>query len=359
MKNNIIRNYTLIILSVLIITICFSTSCSISSVPIEILVPAEINITKQIKHVGIINRTIPARKRKIINFLEGFISGESIFADRMGAENCINGLAEKLNTSPRFAAVIIQGEMVRGSGTRTFPPPMNWKKVEDICRRYNLDALISLETFDSNIHFNVKKKYKTKKIKSKNSVETKKIKIPKYYARLGIDVNSGWRIYDPSAKLIVDMNTFRDRKNWRSSDDSKKEAVRGLPKKRDAINASGYNAGIQYGIRISPTWVNMSRDFYVKGDPGLKNAKKYVRNSDWDSAIKIWEQLTENVDKKIAGRASYNLAFAYEIKGDFNKAYRWAKRSSLEFGNKKAERYIETIRDRISDKYLLEEQLED
>ena len=347
------------VLSVLIVTICFSTSCSISSVPIEILVPAEINITKQIKHVGIINRTIPAKKRKIVNILEGFITGESIFSDRMGAENCVNGLAEKLNTSPRFAAVIIKGEMVRGSGTRTFPSTMNWRKVEDLCRRYNIDALISLETFDSNIHFNVKKKYKTKKIKSQNSGEKKKVKVPKYYAHLGIDVNSGWRIYDPSAKLIVDMNTFRDRKNWRNSDYSRKDAVRGLPGKRDAINVSGYNAGVQYGIRISPTWVNMSRDFYVKGDSGLKNAKRYVRDGDWERAINIWEKLTKNVDMKIAGRASYNLAFAYEIMGDFNKAYRWARRSYSEFGNKKAGRYMKTIRDRITDEYLLQDQLED
>ena len=266
MKINKTGKYTFMILSVLLLTIYISTSCSVSSIPIEILVPAEITITQQIKHVGIINRTIPAKKKKFVNLLEGFITGESIFADRMGAENCINGLAEKLNTSPRFAAVIIQGEMVRGSGTRTFPPPMNWRKVEDICRRYNIDALISLETFDSNIHFDVKKKYKTKKIKNKKSGEKKKIKVPKYYAHLGINVNSGWRIYDPSAKLIVDMNTFRDRKNWRFSDHSRKDAVRGLPGKRDAINVSGYNDGIQYGIRISPTWVNMSRDFYVKGD---------------------------------------------------------------------------------------------
>ncbi len=359
MENYKTRTNSFEILVVLILIGIFSFSCSVTSIPIEILVPAEINITKQIKHVGIINRTIPVKKRKIVNFLEGFITGESIFADRMGAENCINGLAEKLNASPRFAAVIIQGEMVRGSGTRSFPPPMNWSKVEDVCRRYNVDALIALETFDSNIHFDVKKKYKTKKIKTQNSGEKKKVKVPKYYAHLGIDVNSGWRIYDPSSKLIIDMNTFRDRKNWRSSDDSRKDAVRGLPGKRDAINVSGYNAGIQYGIRISPTWVNMSRDFYVKGDPGLKNAKRYVRDGDWESAISIWEKLTENDDMKIAGRASYNLAFAYEIKGDFNKAYRWAKRSYSEFGNRRAGRYMETIRDRITDKYLLEDQLED
>lgn len=359
MKNYKVRTYTIIILPVLIMVICFSSSCSISSVPIEILVPAEINITKQIKHVGIINRTIPARKRKVVNFLEGFISGESIFADRMGAENCINGLAEKLNTSPRFNAVIIHGEMVRGTGTRTFPPPMNWRMVEDICRKYKVDALISLETFDSNIHFDVKKKYKTKKIKTQDSGKKKKIKVLKFYAHLGIDVNSGWRIYDPSAKLIVDMNTFRDRKNWRSSDYSRKDAVRGLPGKRDAINASGYNSGIQYGIRISPTWVNIRRDFYVKGDPGLKEAKRYVQTGDLENAIRIWEKLIVNTDQKIAGRAAYNLAFAFEIRGDFNKAYRWAKRSYLEFGNKKAGRYMETIRDRITDKYLLEDQLED
>lgn len=352
------ETYVLKILPVLIMIMFFYVSCSVSSVPIEILIPAEINITKQIKHLGIVNRTIPARNRKLVNFLEGFISGESILADRIGAENCIAGLAEKLNTSPRFSAVIIKGEMFRGTGTRNFPPQLRWREVAEICRKYRVDALISLETFDSDIHFDVKKKWRTKKIKTKDSGK-KKIKVPKFYAYLEIDVNSGWRIYDPSAKVIVDMNIFRDRKNWTDSGDSREEAVDGLPGKREAINVSGYNSGIQYGVRISPTWVNVSRDFYVKGDPDLKNAKKYVRAGQWDNAIGIWERVVENENPKIAGRAAYNLAFAYEIKGDFNKAYRWAKKSYFEFKNKKAGRYMAAIRERITDKHLLEDQLGD
>ncbi len=355
-KNNV---SVLFMITGLFILLLSPFSCTTSSVPVEILVPAEINVNKNIKHVGIINRSLPSRRRKIANLLEGFISGESILADRSGAENCISGLSEQLNTSPRFSSVIINGERLRGTGTRKFPLPLNWRIVEDLCRRYRVDAIIALETFDSNIHFDVKKKWRTKKVKVQGSDKKKKIKVPIFYSYLEIDVNSGWRIYDPKGRSIIDMNIFSDRKSWDSSGVSRREAIDGLPDKRDAINLAGFNSGMMYGMRISPTWININRDFYVKGDPGLKKAKKFVRIRNWDRAIAIWRGLLLKVDNKIAGRAAFNLAFAYEIMGDFNKAYSWAKKSYYKFGNKRALKYMSEIRDRITDKYLLEKQLEE
>ena len=134
-----------------VILMLFFSSCSVSSLGIRVLVPAEVTVNREIEHIGIVNRSLPAKNRKIIDIVEGFISGESILADRFGSENCLKGLAEKLNNSPRFSAVIIQGENLRGTGTRMFPNPLSWRIVERLCNKYRVDALIALETFDSNI----------------------------------------------------------------------------------------------------------------------------------------------------------------------------------------------------------------
>ena len=348
-------NKSLILIPLILL---FLGACATSSVPMRILVPADISIDKSITHVGVINRTIPHKKRKIANILEGFITGEQIFADREGADNCIDGLIEQLSQSPRFTAVQIRRTGLRGTGTRRFPRQLDWDRVRRICDKFRVDALIVLETFDSDIHFDIDKELVTKKIKLKGSDKKKKVKVPEYTAELYIDVNSGWRIYDPVNSRIIDMNVYTDRKAWESVGKTRADTLEDLPTKREAINLSGYHSGIQYAIRISPTWIHIHRDFYVKGDPKLEEAKRLVRSDDWDAAIKIWKSMLDHPDNKIAGRACYNLAFANELKGRFEAAYHWAKRAWTEFGNKKARNYMGKIQTRIIDKKRLKDQLD-
>jgi len=351
------KSINIFFLCSVVISALFFSSCSVSSLGIRVLVPAEVTVNREIEHIGIVNRSLPANNRKIINIVEGFISGESILADRFGSENCLKGLAEKLNNSPRFSAVIIQGENLRGTGTRMFPKPLSWRIVERLCNKYRVDALIALETFDSNIVLNKDIRMIKKTIKDKKTKTKKKVKVPQYIANLYIQVNSGWKIYDPSARSIVDANTYRDEKSWYAKGKTRRESLRNLPDKRDAINQAGYYSGIQYGMRISPTWVNVNREYYVKGCPEFKIAERYVKSGDWEQAILIWKELLHNSDIKIAGRAAYNMAFAAEIRGDFQNALEWAKRSYAEFGNKKAYSYMRILNQRISDKEHLKEQL--
>ncbi len=334
-------------------------SCAGSSLSLRVLVPAEINVSKDIKHIGIINRSLPADNEKVMNLVEGFISGESIMADRIGSNNCLNGLAETLNNSPRFTAVIIAGEHLRGTGTRKFPSRLSWKRVEQICDKYRVDGLIALEIFDSNISIKRNKKMITKRIKNKKTKKKIKVKVPQYNMRLYIDVNSAWKVYDPSHRSIIDVSTYTDRKSWRSRGKTKSEARRELPTKRQAINEAGYFAGLQYGARVSPTWIQVNRFYYVKGSPEIEEAQRYVKIGDWKQAQQIWKKILESDDKKMAGRAAYNLAFAAEIRGDFEPAYQWAKMSYSRYGNKKAFHFMEVIKNRMAEKKQLEEQLED
>ena len=355
-KFNFIKNLSLVFL---LIGLLLVNSCSVSQTSLQVLVPAEISVSQEIKHVGIINRSLPAKRNKFVNILEGFISGETIMGDHIGSEYCLRGLTETLNNSPRFSAVIIQGEGLKGTGTRTFPPPLSWERVVQICKKYRIDALISLETFDSNIDIRIDKRMIKKKVKDKKTKEKIKIKVPRYYAKLYIDVNSGWKIYESHNKYVVDANVYSDRKIWNTVGDTKKESRRKLPLKREAINLAGHFSGIQYGTRISPTWINVSRTYYTKGCPEFTEAFRYIKTGNWEEAVLIWKTVLENSDKKIAGRAAFNIAVAAEVRGDLQEAYRWADSAYTRYGNKAAYRYIRTLSLRIEESKRLDEQLKE
>ena len=111
-------------------------ACSTRSIFTNVLVPAEITVSQDIQTVGILNRSLPAKGEGWSNFLEGFISGESIMADREGSYNTCKGLAFKLNANPRFKGLLMEGENYRGTGTKEFPVALDWAIVDQLCKKY-------------------------------------------------------------------------------------------------------------------------------------------------------------------------------------------------------------------------------
>ncbi len=328
--------------------------CSTTSTSMEVLVPAQINIPKHIVKVAVGNRSLPSGKSTITNVLEGFITGETIWGDREGSLYCINGLVNKLNNSPRINATAIEDMEFIGTGTREFPHQLDWIKVENICNMYKVDALILLETFDSNI--GIRESHKDKKVYDKKS--KRDVIVRTFYADLRININAGWRIYDVKNKIIFDESSFMDEKSWGGKGKSHSEALSNLPSKRSAINDAGIFAGNQYALRISPNWMWTSRSYYIKGHDDFKKAKKYVATNNWSEAIKIWQSLSNKSNSKVAGRASYNMAVASEIEGNLNVAQAWAEKAYHAYGIKKAKSYIIIIKRRINDQQRLKEQMD-
>jgi len=320
----------------------------------EVLVPAQITIPSHIKKVAIINRSLPEKKELFYNILEGFFTGENIRGDREGSDNCVKGLANKLNMNPRLGAVIVQGYDYRGTGTREFPTPLDWNHVSKILYDNKADALVSLETFDSDVIFN--KGMQSRKSKTKNDKDTI---INVYVADVRMNVNSGWRIYDFSTKTIVDQNSFMDEKGFKGEGINEKEAMSKIPNKRDAINTSGIFSGEMFGIRISPNWVHVGRSYYIRGDKGkqFKVAKKMVRKNNWTGAAKIWEGLAKNALPKIAGRACFNMALSCEMDGKLKEGLEWANVAYKNHNLKAARAYINTLNRRIMDQDKLKEQM--
>jgi len=317
----------------------------------KLLVPAEISIPKEIQSIGVLNRSLPDRESKLINVLEGFVTGESIQADREGSFHCIRAVGARLAESPRLKAVVIETDQYRGTGTREFAEPLSWDEVEELCRQYRVDAILALETFDSD--FDIRKH--TKDVKEK--VNGREVTRKEHHADLRVNVGSGWRLYSGKNRSIMDQVVFSDRKDWSGSGKSEQAALDDLPNKRRAINESGSFAGIMLANRISPNWRQESRAYFVKGHDELKKAKKEVQFNNWDAAIVIWKRLAAGADPEVAGKACFNLALASEMEGNLDLAIIWIEKSMKEFHIKKARQYASTLYQRQENEFRLKEQM--
>ena len=327
------------------------SSCVTSNISLKVQRPADITVSQEIQNVVIINRSRPSKENLAGNIVEGLISGEGIGADRKGAEYCVEGLSNMLVNSERFTLKNAGGMELKGTGTSSFPIPLDWNEVISICGSYDGDAILSLETFDSDSRTIIgAPTTRTKKLKG---VKVKEIRYP---ATLIMDIQSGWRIYDVKDKKIIDENVFTEVKEFRAYGSSPENARMNLPSKRNAIKKSGLFAGEQYGFRISPIWIKVNRTYFTGKHDGLKLAKSYVKRGDWDAAIEIWKDLVNNTDEKVARRSAYNMAIASEIKGGLEAAIDWAEKAQ-KMGEKKAYVYINVLHRRKMDKEKLKEQL--
>ncbi len=328
------------------------SSCVSSSLFVNIQRPADITISQSINNVVVVNRSRPSREHLSGNIVEGIMSGEGIGVDRKGAEYCVNGLSSMLNNSDRFDLKNAGGIELKGTGTATFPLPLEWNQVQSICGSYDADALLVLATFDSDSRTIVgSPTTTTRKVKGGG-----KIKEISYPATLIMEIESGWRIYDINKRLIVDENKFIEVKEFTAWGSSPDEAILNLPSKNRAIRESGVYAGERYGFRISPVWIKENRTYFSGKYDDLKSAKDYVKLRDWDMAIEIWKPLTDSSDTKLARRAAFNMALASEIKGSLDAAIDWAKKAQ-KLGEPKAHNYINTLHRRKIDEEKLKKQL--
>lgn len=350
MKSIIYRRILLFAL----VSIIFS-SCSKYTIRTNVLVPADISISQDLQSVGVINRSLPERSNWLGNLVEGFLTGESIRADREGSMNAIRGAANTLNVNPRFRATLLEGEDFRGTGTKQFPIPLNWNEVEMLCSKYKVDGLISLETFDSDIFVVQNSRIRERKLKD-GKVE----KYTEYYAELRIRVNAGWRFYDNVNKRLIDQQVFWDEKMWTGTGLTPQEALNRLPSKRRAINDAAIFAGEMFAFRISPKWLPVSRQYFQRGkkQENFKLSKEQIKIKNYDQAARLIEPLTRVSDNKIAARACHNMAILAEMEGELNLALEWANKAYKLHKRSMYRDYVNILNTRIMDQTRLKEQLE-
>ncbi len=319
----------------------------------QVLEPADVTLPAHIQKFVLADRTRPEKGngQQALNILEGILTGEGIFQDKWASEDCLEGLRQKLTMTPRFTVTVAALDTaLKGTGRRQTKPPLDWGTVSRLLGGDTTSALVVLEAFDSNTNLTNEVVNTTKTVNGEN------ITVPEYRTHSRVQVWTVWRTYDLKTKTIVDQFT---QESWRQFDGAgatQAEAESRLPNRSDMSSRAGVHAGQEYGHRISPQYVWVSREYYRKGNAEMKSAGKMARYNNWKMAAEVWNKQATSSDPKIARRASMNMALAAEQTGDIDLAIQWCERA-VQMGDKKAMRYLQTLQYRKAQNERLKQQM--
>jgi hypothetical protein len=316
-------------------------SCKTQQLYLNVVEPAPVTLPPYIKSVGVINRSIPTDETKTLDVIDKALSLEGVDLDKDGAMESIKGLSDELLNNTRFNEVKTLSDIdFRTSALTGFPTPLTWEIVNQICQETKTDALFALEKFDTDTHLN----YSTRKVDIKTPLGS----IPgiEHQADMETLIKTGWRIYDPASKMILDEYIYNESVVFSGRGINPLLAASALVGRKDAVNQVSNKAGHGYALRIIPYQLRVMRDYFVKGTNNFKVARRKAQVGKWDGAGLLWEKETASSSSKIAGRACYNMAIINEINGDLNSALKWAQKSYEDYNNKLAIRYVRILENR-------------
>jgi Family of unknown function (DUF6340) len=338
-------------LALMLITVIFYSCKPTQLVFISVLEPAPVTLPSYIKTVSVVNRSLASEKTKAIDVVDKIFSLEGPNLDKEGSLASINGLTDELIKNNRFTQVkLLDNTDLRTTTPGLFPSPLQWDVIEKICRENNTDALFSLELFDTDSKIS----YAANPV----TINTPVGNIPgiEHKASMLTFVKTGWRIYDPSGRNIIDEYPITRQLSYYGKGINPVVAAAALIGRKEAVKEVGDKTGHAYGLRIIPYWIRVSRDYYVKGTDNFIIARRKAQTGNWKEAGELWQKETTNTDGKLAGRACYNMAIISEINGDLDMAIQWAQKAYENYNNHLALNYVNLLKDRKTNNLILKDQ---
>ena len=318
------------------------TSCKTNNLYKQVLNPAPVTIPPFVKKVGVLKRSIPTPENKTYNTIHQIISGEGPEMIPQGSEEAIRGLKDALMANNRFEEVVLLPlPEAKGAAAGMINSPLSWEQVDSLCRHYHLDAVFALEMFDTQFKMNTL----LNAVNPANPVQSLLPAQPQI--SMATTVKTAWRIYDPVNRMIRDEFSLWHTLTFNGSGaGSILGTTDALSGRREAVKRTAYKVGNIYADRLRSYWVTITREYYIKGNMAFKIAKRKARTGNWDGAAEIWNNETNSPKRKIAGRAFYNMAIYNEISGNLDAALDWASKSYETFGNRRALRYVNILKNR-------------
>lgn len=330
-----------------------SFSCGTNNLTLSVTEPAPIDMPAGVKRVGIINRTNTLMINQTVKEIDELLSLEMITVDSTAGLKAIDGVYSELNASQRFGYLAkIQTPIYDNDYTNRFSPPITQGEIIKICDDNNLDAVISLEFFDTDTKVDYAVVPVQKNIAGVN------IKAVETQATAMTNIMLGWRVYGASGDILYDEFPTTQKAVSSGRGINPLKAVNAIIGQKGLVEQVSYNTGVNYAQDFMPFSHRVGRIYYVKGTDNFKIGKRLAVAGKWNDAATYWEKEINNPKAKIAGRAYYNMAIINEINGDLDAAINWAEQSYTLFNNKKALKYLNVLKNRkIRNDQLIRQQI--
>lgn len=328
----------------------FMLFSSMAWVRINLLKPAIYVFPEHIRNIAMIDRTLPLDSTT--NKIEEMITGEFFRQDDQAVRRIMEGMAD---ACAGFNLYNLERTSERYTGEESqsvFPSPLSWDEIIRLCEKYQADAILSVELFDSD--FLVTNPVQVFKQITEGAI----VAGGELYVNGIATIRFGLRVYDPHNKKIIDEYEISNRLDIDAGGYTIDDMVNQVMNKVEAINQASYYAGREYGERITPSYYTVTREFYnkPKRSDDLRMGVRQSEVADWKGAIESWTRaLSEK--RKIAGRSAFNIAVGYEVLGDLDKAKEWAAKSYTEYREKMGNDYYNSLVYRQREEAVIKRQI--
>ena len=332
--------------------IVFLSSCtSLMYTTLDVLRPAKVVFAADANNLLIVNNTItqPANIGHTTTLLNKDPKNVALSTDSL-AIFCLGALTEDIDGKDFFSTVKFEPNSINTDSNFDSLAPLNRFAVKNLCLSHNSNVILSLE-------------------KIKVNDDLSEYYLPEsssYLAALELKFETTWSIYYLNNEKVTSVQ-FKDTAYWESESYTRKNVLINLPKRADALIDGALNVGHKTVDRFIPYWDKVDRYFFNSGNKYMKLAMDSVYVKNWDSAISNWEKVFEKTKSPwIQAQAANNIAIAYEISGNLDKAIEYATVAYYSFGKlnfadfdsfSRLSDYINELNIRKNDILILKKQL--
>jgi hypothetical protein len=325
---------------------------------------ADVTIDPEIQTVLVIDRSRPGNVGEhMLNGMEGALTGERYRLDAESAAFAIQSLEGVIGDAPRFEVVTFQVNG-RDVDTTHWDRQMMARQVRQLCAEARCDAVIALETFDSDqatvVTTDVDRLTEAEQAvaKANGDCESRRCDADyTYTADQYTDVTATFRMYDGRTGHVIDeLRTGVSQTATHTDTEHVSGATMDLPFEASVFDGAGM-LGVEYAARVSPHQVVAARDIYGTGSKAMRQARRAAKNGDLQTARALWRDEANTADAKTQARALHNLAVAAEAMGDVDGALRLARKASRMGGKNRTVRYVAQLQDRQANDALVDHQL--
>jgi len=308
-------------------------SCSVGYIGLSVLHPSEIELNSGIQDVAVYNYIDSTTSRGYFDSVtDAQLDPETDYSKVR--ETYIKGIYETISESPRFSDVRLTDSTNRDDLTGN---EINWPVIESICREDSVDALIVFKGDRNWDDLNIYSFFSYCYI----------------YYKIMNDHN--WSIYYPAGRLAYSFE-LKDTLRWEGTNDN---CDFDIPQIYDLLSEACYYSGIRAGLYIAPYWEdNITRAVFTGGNNEMRQAAVLVSNDFWYDAGQIWNQLSLSGNRRLAAKASFNIALAYEHDDQLDQSLLWINYADSLSDNKHIENYKKILLERIKTKEILDRQMQ-
>ena len=319
---------------------------SVSVISLNVKAPARVVFPKRVDNVVIVNNAgIQPKDEGHAVYSNKTEEKVSISVDSLSTLMCRH-LWENIAEQNFFSEVNFYNVPMRENDEYLSVSPLSVLKINDIAEQTGAEAVISLD------YFYVKSFLSINRIRDYGIFE----------AVYEIDTQMQPTIYVPgeTRKSIALVDTLF----WTAYGISPDDAVARLPYFNDAVFTAIARAGEIAAKALIPHKQTEERKCYSSFSGDMKKAMKAVNENEWDKALDIWISVYEKSNNlSIRARCATNIALAYEIRDDYDRAEEWAVQAQKEFVSSGSESeshylkfYVKRLKQRKIESALLDMQ---